>query len=844
MALWLNLSALGMHWRALLTAARGRRLRRTFGVIVWIGAAFVCAISLGFASVFVYLDPRIPSTDTYIDYRYETPLRIHTRDGALIGEFGRRLIPLALEDVPRHFLNALVDTEDKRFYSHFGIDLLSLANDVVGLATSDVRTGASTITMQLAKVVSFDREQVFIRKFKEMLTALKIERDLSKAEILERYVNIMSFGKHAYGVEAAAHTYYGKPSAALDLAQLAMLAGILKKPEGGNPINGPEWALERRNLVLRRMLSQGSITREAHAVATAAPITAQVFRRGIDLPAPYPAEWVRKRLFAQHGRDIYTGFDVYTTLDSRMQAAAQRALRDGLLGYDQRHGYRGPAGRARLAAVWPAGEDNPEQPPDAAGLDREALRTALADHRPSGDLEAAVVLWVKDWNAVAARRNGELATLDRDGLRWARRFVDTDVLGRWPRQAADVVAPGDVIWLSRRESGWRLGQVPEVQGALVALSPQSGAVKAIVGGWDFHARQFNHALQARRQPGSGFKPFVYSAALADGVTPATIFWDVPRVFADDNLEAEYRPRNSGGFEGPMTLRRALYRSKNSVSIGVLLAVGVDAVVQHAAKFGFPPEHLPRNTQLAIGGGRMLFTPMQMATAYAVFANGGHRVTPHIIAQVRHQDGRLVSAPRHPVVCDPCVVPGPGVVAGGSLAQAADRLAEPLQAPRTLDARNAFVMRSILGDVVRRGTGSRAGKALERPDLGGKTGTTDDAADTWFNGFHPKLVATTWVGFSDGRPTGRNEFGSKTPLTIWIDFMRAALADVPVASPEVPEGVVSVKVNPTTGEVARPGDAKAVFEYFLEEHMPALADGDRQAAGGGAGTRDVGPEDVF
>ena len=830
MARWLNLSALETHWRTLLSAAGGLRLRRTLGVIVGLGAAFVCAISLGFASVFAYLNPRIPSTDTYIDYRYETPLRIYTSDGALIGEFGRRLIPLALEDVPRRFLDALIDTEDKRFYWHFGIDLLSLANDVVGLATSDVRTGASTITMQLAKVVSFDREQVFIRKFKEMLTALKIERDLSKSEILERYVNIMSFGKHAYGVEAAAHTYYGKPATALDLAQLAMLAGILKKPEGGNPINGPEWALKRRNLVLRRMLSQGSITREAYAAAVVAPITAQVFRRGIDLPAPYPAEWVRMQLFAQHGRDIYTGFDVYTTLDARMQAAAQQALRDGLLDYDQRHGYRGPAGRARLAAVWPAGEDDSEKPPDAAGLDREALRTALAEHRPSGGLEAAVVLWVKGWDAVAARGNGELATLDRDGLRWARRFVDTDALGRWPRRAADVVAPGDVIWLSRRESGWRLGQVPEAQGALVALSPQSGAVKAIVGGWDFHARQFNHALQARRQPGSGFKPFVYSAALANGVTPATIFWDVPRVFADDKLEAEYRPRNYGGFEGPITLRRALYRSKNSVSIGVLLAVGVDAVVQHAARFGFSPEHLPRNTQLAIGGGKMLFTPMQMAAAYAVFANGGYRVEPHVIAQVRRQDGRLVSAPRHPAVCDPCAVP--------------DGLAEPLQAPRALDARNAFIMRSILGDVVRRGTGSRAGKALERADLGGKTGTTDDAADTWFNGFHPRLAATAWVGFSDGRPTGRNEFGSKTPLTVWIDFMRAALADTPVASPVVPEGVVSVKVNPTTGAVARPGEANAVFEYFLEEHVPARADGGRQVADGGAGARAVGPEDVF
>ena len=841
MALRLNLSALRPHWRALLVAARGRRVRRTLGAIVWLAGAGVCALSLGFASVFCYLSPRIPSTDTYIDYRYETPLRIYTGDGALIGEFGRRLMPLALEDVPKHFLDALIDTEDKRFYWHFGIDLVSLANDLVGLATSDVRTGASTITMQLAKVVSFDREQVFIRKFKEMLTALKIERDLTKAEILERYVNIMAFGKNAYGVEAAAHTYYGKPAAELNLAQLAMLAGILKKPEGGNPINGPEWALERRNLVLRRMLAQGSISGEAYAAAAAAPITAKVFRRGIDLPAPYPAEWVRAQLFEQHGLDIYTGFDVYTTLDAKMQAAAQRALRDGLLGYDERHGYRGPAGRASLADVWPAGQDAPAQPPDAAGLDLEALREALSAHRSSGGLEAAVVLWVQGWDAVAARRSGELARLDRDGLRWARRFVDTDILGRRPRQAADVVAPGDVVWLRGGEPGWRLGQMPEAQGALVALSPQSGAVKALVGGWDFHARQFNHALQARRQPGSGFKPFVYSAALANGITAATIFWDVPRVFQDANLEGEYRPRNDGGFEGPMTLRRALYRSKNSVSIGVLLAMGVDPVAQHATKFGFSIEQLPRNTQLAIGGGKMLFTPMQMAAAYAVFANGGYRVTPNIISRVQRQDGRLVSAPRHPAVCDPCT----SAVASepGDAAAAPDGPAPPLAAPRVLDARNAFIMRSILGDVVRRGTGRRAGEALERADLGGKTGTTDDATDTWFNGYHPNLAATVWVGFSDGRPTGQNEFGSKTPLTVWIDFMRTALAALPVASPEIPQGVVSVKVNPATGEVARPGDADAVFEFFLAEHLPAQPGGG-QRLDSREDARIVGPEDVF
>ena len=815
----------------------GRRLRRTLTVILWLGGASFCATLLGFASVFVYLTPTIPSIETYRHYRYETPLRIYTADGALIGEFGRRLIPIALDDVPKHFLAALIDTEDKRFYRHFGIDLISLANDIVGLATTDVRTGASTITMQLAKVVSFGREQVFIRKFKEMLTALHIERELTKDEILALYVNIMAFGKNAYGVQAAAHTYYGKPAAELNIAQLAMLAGILKKPEGGNPINGPEWALKRRNLVLRRMRAQGSIGEQEFQAASAAPITAGVFQRGIDLPAPYPAEWVRRELFARHGQDIYSGFEAHTTLDSKLQAAAQQAVRRGLLEYDRRHGYRGPAGRVSDGV----GDGSPA-----------ALSTLLSDYPPSGSLRPAVVVAVDERQIGARRNDGELLTIGWDGLRWARRFLSTNSLGPIPNRASEVVQVGDVVYVQEDGEVPRLAQPPTIQGALVALDPHTGAMRSVVGGWDFHAHQFNHALQAQRQPGSGFKPFVYSAALASGITPATIFWDVPRVFTDANLETEYRPQNEGGFEGPMPMRRGLYRSKNAVSIGVLLQVGVAAVLEHIAKFGFAGEHLPRNTQLAVGGGPMLFTPVRMAASYAVFANGGFRVQPHLIDRVLRQDGSLVFASRHPVVCDPCPAdvasPPPVVAADDVQSTAGDQPlsgdASPLPPPaqRVLDARNAFLMRSMLGDVIKRGTGSRAGKALGRPDLGGKTGTTDDAKDTWFNGFHPNLVATTWVGFSDGRSTGKNEFGSKVPLSIWIEFMRAALADEPVVAPLMPDGVVSVRVNPTTGQMAAPGEADAVFEYFMEETLPeqATANGSPRRRGKDS----IRPEDVF
>lgn len=767
-------------------------LRRSAGPLLWLAGAGLCGALLGLSSVFLYLDPQIPPTETYTSYSFETPLRIYTADGKLIGEFGdRRLIPIALADVPQHFIDALLDTEDKRFFQHAGIDFISLANDIVGLVTSDVRTGASTVTMQLAKVVSFTHEQVFIRKFKEMILALKVERELTKEQILELYVNIMAFGKHAYGVQAAAHTYYGKPVGELSLAQLAMLAGIVKKPEGGNPINGPEWALERRNLVLRRMLAQDSIEQAAYREAIAAPITARVFSREIDLPAPYPAEWVRQLLYERYGEDIYSGFIAHTTLDAGRQAAAQRALRGGLLDYDRRHGYRGPEGRV-------------------AAADPVLTAAQLADYSPINGMEPAAVIDVAEQAFTVARRDGETAVVEWGGIRWARPYLTVDSRGMAPKKAADVVSLGDVVRIERDGDGWRLGQLPEIQGALVALDSRTGGVEALVGGWDFHAKQFNHALQAGRQPGSSFKPVVYSAALEHGVTPATIFWDAPLVFEDANLETTYRPRNdSNDYRGPMPLREALYRSRNLVSKRVQLRIRSGPAIDHAVRFGFDRQMLPRDTQLAIGGGSMAVSPMDMAAAYAVFANGGFRVEPHIVSRVERLDGSVVLEPRHPVVCDPCT-------------EAGEPAPDPqAPAPRIISERNAFVMDSMLRDVIQRGTGRRA-RVLERPDIAGKTGTLDDATDTWFNGYHPHIAASAWVGFSDRRPIGAREWGSTAALPVWVEFMREALADEPVVERLVPDGVVSVRVEPGTGTVASADSPRAVFEYFYEERVPSRA----------------------
>ena len=798
------------HWR-----------RRIAGAIFWLAGAGVCTLSLGLASVFLYLDPQIPSTDTYRHYRYETPLQIFTADNMLIGEFGdRRLYPIALDDVPRHFLNALIDTEDKRFYDHAGIDFISLANDMVGLITSpDVLTGASTLTMQLAKIVSFSHKQEFIRKFKEMLLALQVEQELSKDEILELYVNIMAFGKHAYGVQAAAHTYYGKPVGALDMAQLAMLAGIIKKPEGGNPINGPEWAQARRNLVLRRMRQQGSINQAEYEQAVAAPITARIFQRDIDLLAPYPAEWVRSELFDRYGRDIYSGFIAHTTLDSKLQAAAQNAVRQGLVAYDRRRGYRGAEGRVDVVTT-PSGE-----------VDLAATAAALVHYRSVRGLQPAIAVEVGEDSVLAVRRNAELVEIPWAGLRWARPFLDVDSRGAPPRNAAEVVAIGDLIRVEQQDAGWRLGQLPDIQGALVALDPNNGAVRALVGGWDFHSKQFNHALQASRQPGSSFKPFVYSAALANGLTPASAFWDSPLVFEDANLETTYRPRNdSGEFTNrPMRLREALYRSRNVVSMRMMRHVKARPIVDHVQRFGFDAGSLPRNTQLAIGGGNMAYTPIEMASAYAVFANGGFRVEPHVIDRVERLDGSVLLQPRYPEVCDPC----PAID---------DPDAAPLVAERVLDVRNAFLMDSMLRDVIQRGTGRRARAALRRPDIAGKTGTTDEAADTWFNGYHRSIVTSVWVGFASHRPLGEGVFGSNTPLPIWIEFMRAALADAPVQEPLMPPGVVRVKVEPSSGLAAAADSDSAIFEYFFADNLPRQQAGGRFVPSGSAPS--VRPEDIF
>jgi penicillin-binding protein 1A len=764
---------------------------------------------LTLAGIYLYLSPQLPSAETYRHVRLETPLRVLAADGSLMAEFGeRRVIPVRFEEVPPVFVKAILDTEDKRFYEHSGVDLITLFNSAIALAANmgEITRGGSTITMQLPRNLgTFSRDQVYIRKFKEILFALKIERELSKDQILELYINAVPFGKRAYGAQAAAYTYYGRPLGELGLAELAMLAGIPQAPTAGNPINGPERAMRRRNVVLTRMLEQRSITPEEYEAAAASPNTARLHERTVDVSAPHAAEWVRQLLFTRLGRDLYAaGYVASTTIDARLQGVANTAVREGLFRYDRRHGYRGPAGRVEVGAP----------------VDANALVAALSAYPLHPGLEPAVVVAVADAGFDAVTASGQTVTAPFELMRWARRYVDVNTRGPALSRPADAVATGDVVYLRALPEGWSLAQPPAIQGALVALEPTTGAVQAMVGGYDFAANQFNHAMQGGRQPGSGFKPFVYSAALKYGVTPASIFLDAPLVFEDETLETTYRPRNDRmRYNGPTRLREALYRSINLVSMRVLLAVGAERVLEYAGRFGFDTSTFPRNTQLAIGGGTMAVSPLQMATAYAAFANGGYLVTPNILKDVRLEDGTLVLEERYPVVCEECAARAAAAPVGTSQ-DASTAAPEPVVSPasRVIDARNAFIVTTMLQDVIRRGTGRRA-RELERDDIAGKTGTTNEA-DNWFNGFQSSLVATAWMGFSDHTPLGDNEYGSTGPLPVWIDFMRVALDGVPESQWLQPPGVVTMKIDPRSGEPAPPEQGDAIFEYFLAEHAPA------------------------
>lgn len=764
------------------------------------------------AGTFLYLSPNLPDVESLRDVELQTPMRVYTRDGDLIGQFGeQKRNPLRFDDIPEQFVQALLAAEDDNFFNHRGIDVMGLARAVSELIlTGEKGSGGSTLTMQVARNYFLSFERTYIRKFNEILLAIQIERHLDKSEIFELYFNRIFLGHRAYGFEAAAQVYYGKSIRDLNLAQHAMLAGIPKAPSRNNPLSGPEAGENRRNWILGRMHNLGYIDAAALAEARQAPVTAVRHGARISFSAQYAAEMARQDMLKRFGDAAYTrGFHVYTTIDSKLQKAARDALLNGLFTYDMRHGYRGPERRL---------------PPASPTADmRDDWQRSLAETAVIADLEPAIVtaLNAEDNSARLLLRDGSSEyLLFANGVSTARPFRSENSRGPAPTSMTEVFSPGDLIRVTRNDAGeLTLTQVPAAQSALVALHPDNGAIVSIVGGMGFELSKFNRATQSRRQPGSNFKPFVYSAALESGFTAASIINDAPIVLENNALEDVWRPENdSGEFYGPTRLRWALTKSRNLVSIRLLQQLGVRKLLDYVSKLGMQTQGL--NPDLSLALGTLAMSPLEVATAYAILANGGYRVEPYLIERIEDTDGNILFEADPLTVCRNCE---DGIEKADEELSMEEILAGDAPravnaAPRVMDERVNFIIDSILKDVITRGTGHKA-QVLGRSDIAGKTGTTNGPMDAWFSGYNPDIVVTTWVGFDNYTPLGRREFGGTAALPIWINYMRIALDNKPVVQRPLPDGIVNVKIDPKTGLLAYAGQPDAIFEFFREEYVP-------------------------
>lgn len=772
-------------------------LKGILRLTAWLCAAGLLAVAAGAIAIVVYIVPELPPTELLKDVRFQVPLRVYSQDEKLMAEFGeKRRVPLRLEQVPNLMIKAIISSEDERFYEHPGVDWRGLARAVLHIVrTGHKGPGGSTITMQVARNFFLGREKTYRRKLNEILLSLKIERELSKDEILELYVNKIFLGHRAYGIGAAASVYYGKGVEELTLSQMAMIAGLPQRPSEYNPIANPRQAIVRRNYVLGRMVAAGHIDGKALAAAAAEPISATLHRPIVELDSRYVAEMVRAYVEDWAGDKAYTdGYSVYTTIDSRLQKAATGAIRNGLRAYDRRHGYRGSELNVTLAA-------------NATRVDFEAL---LKDFPPVGGLRAALILEVTPTDAKAYVRGHGEVILPWESISWARKHISESRRGPKLETASQALRVGDVVRVvlgeAKDEEQWALAQVPKIEGALVAVRPNDGAMVALVGGFDFFRSKFNRATQAERQPGSNFKPFIYSAALEKGFTAASLINDAPVVFDDPSLESAWRPENySGKFFGPTRLRFALTKSRNLVSIRLLRRMGIDYALQHIERFGFDSGRLPRNLSLSLGSGGL--TALEVATGYAILANGGYAIKPYFVQRIADSRGETLYEANPPVVCRECELPTDPEAPNS-----------PQVAPRAVSEQNIWIVNSILRDVITRGTGRRA-LALKRKDLAGKTGTTNDLHDAWFSGFVPSLVATTWIGFDQLAPLGRGETGSRAALPMWMEFMAQALEGVPEETLTRPDGLVTVRIDPDTGELADATQKNAIFETFRAAYVP-------------------------
>jgi len=762
------------------------------------------------AGLFFYLSPQLPDIQALREIKLQVPLKIYSRDDLLIAQFGeKKRTPVAISDTPEQLINAFVSAEDDRFYEHPGVDYHGLIRAAIQLAISGKKKqGGSTITMQVARNFFLSKEKTFTRKFKEIFLALKIENELSKAEILELYLNKIYLGHRSYGIGAAAQTYYGNELNELTLAQLAMIAGLPKAPSRYNPVTNPERAKSRRNYVLRRMQQLNHISEKQYNEAVEQPVTAQLHSAKIELEAPHIAEMVRAKMVELYGKDAYiSGQTVTTTLLSKNQLAANQALRNALHNYDKRHGYRGP--------ITAAADFSPETALET--YDAQLAKVVL-----SKGIQAAVVISLKEQSAVVYLGHDEMATIEWPGLEWARKFIKSNRYGSSPKKASDILNAGDIVLVMRDEAGnLELTQKPQAEAAFIALNPQTGAIEALVGGYNFSTSKYNRVIQSKRQPGSGFKPILYTTALENGYTLATLINDAPVVFDDPALESEWRPENySGKFFGPTRLRVALRNSRNLVSIRILRDLGVKKVITSALRFGLMKEQLPKNLSLALGSGYA--TPLDMARIYATFANGGYLVSPYFIAEIKDSQGAILFKSSPEIVCNPCSeeiqVFSEEEPDDQDTNQEIAPPEQPRLAKRIISPEVHYLMNSLLQDVVKRGTARRA-LSLGRADIGGKTGTTNDQRDAWFNGYSPEQVAVGWVGFDSSQSLGSRETGGRAALPMWIDYMKEVLSDKTETLFEQPEGITSILIDPATGLLAKPNNKEALFELFRLENSP-------------------------
>ncbi|GKX55537.1 carboxypeptidase/penicillin-binding protein 1A [Leminorella grimontii] len=836
----------------------------------------ICCFFLGIGAIFglyKYLEPELPDVSTLKEVRLQTPMQVFSADGDLIAQFGeKRRIPLTLKQMPPQLLHAFIATEDSRFYEHHGLDPIGIARAVVvALGAGSAQQGASTITQQLARNFFLSPEKTVIRKAKEAFLAIRIERSLSKDEILELYLNKIYLGSRAYGVGAAAQVYFGKDVNQLTLSEMAMLAGLPKAPSSYNPINNPEKALMRRNTVLYRMLEEKYITQQEYSDAKSAPLVANYHEPEIAFSAPYLAEMVRQEMFDKYGENAYTdGYKVYTTVTKTLQTTATDAVRNNIIQYDMRHGYRGPA-----EVLWKASDP---------AWEKDQIVAALKKLPNYGPLIPAVVTQTEAQQAIVMLANGETQALPFSGMRWARPFINDRAMGASPRKVTDAVAVGQQIWIRKGKDSWLLAQVPSVNSALVSLDPNTGAVKAVVGGFDFNQSKFNRVTQSVRQVGSNIKPFVYAAALDRGMTLSTILTDLPISMPVGGGKI-WSPKNSPPrYDGPLRLRVGLGLSKNVMIVRVMRAIGVDYAADYLQRFGFPAQNISRTESLALGAAS--FTPLQLARGYAVFANGGYLIDPYFIAKIESDDGKVIFEAKPKVACGfDCDIP---VIYGTTeksqalvsntidlskqkeemaAAEAAnantpnangeeendeevDQVTESAvndispvtdlkatssnqpqateadpYAPHVISSDLAFLMQDALKSNIAgepgggwNGTGWRAARDLKRSDIGGKTGTTNGSKDAWFSGFGPSTVTSVWIGFDDHRRSlGRGEAGAQSAQPAWIDFMKAALEGLPIKKTTPPKGIVSVTIDMSTGQL--PSSGKTRSEFFMKGTEP-------------------------